>query len=330
MTGTECFGGDCCASPLVTGGSFYRSYDGVTDPLIDPITNAPEVYTMYTDAIYPATVSDFRLDKYETTVSRFRGFVAAWVGGWRPGSGAGKHSHLNGGKGLADVDGGYEPGWDTSWNSLLPATEYDWTIQLLYSPYALDYTNSWYMSAGPNQQMPINTTTWYAAYAFCIWDGGFLPSEAEWNYAAAGGAEQRQFPWSSPSTSPLIGCTYANYDGSVDGKNRPYGGKVCSPTPNQIDGEICNAVGSEAPKGDGLYGQSDLAGNELEWTLDAYGAYVTPCTDCARTALGSAGTRVLRGGSANDYDYNVRTSPRWATTPTTHRSYMGFRCARSP
>jgi sulfatase modifying factor 1 len=44
----------------------------------------------------PAKVSTLRLDKYEVTVGRFRKFVDAWVGGWRPMAGEGKHAHLNG------------------------------------------------------------------------------------------------------------------------------------------------------------------------------------------------------------------------------------------
>ena len=46
----------CCKSPVVTGGTYDRS----------------------NGADYPATVSDFRLDKYEMTVGRFRKFVAAY------------------------------------------------------------------------------------------------------------------------------------------------------------------------------------------------------------------------------------------------------------
>jgi formylglycine-generating enzyme required for sulfatase activity len=46
----------------VPGGTFYRSYDGLTH-----INNRN-----------PATVSDFRLDTYEITVGRFRKFVAVY------------------------------------------------------------------------------------------------------------------------------------------------------------------------------------------------------------------------------------------------------------
>jgi sulfatase modifying factor 1 len=54
---------DCCTSPQVAGGTFYRTYanDG----------SGP------TGQADPATVSDFRLDKYDVTVGRFRQFVNA-------------------------------------------------------------------------------------------------------------------------------------------------------------------------------------------------------------------------------------------------------------
>ena len=99
---TDCgpnFDESCCTSPLVTGGTYNRTY-----------TNDGSGPTGESD---PATVSDFRLDKYEVTVGRFRQFVAAFDNGYSPPEHSGKHDHLNGGKGLAATGGGYEPGWST-------------------------------------------------------------------------------------------------------------------------------------------------------------------------------------------------------------------------
>jgi formylglycine-generating enzyme required for sulfatase activity len=41
------------------------------------------------------------------------------------------------------------------------------------------------------------------------WDGGFLPSEAEWESAASGGSEQRAYPWGN--APPGMGNQYAIY-----------------------------------------------------------------------------------------------------------------------
>jgi formylglycine-generating enzyme required for sulfatase activity len=51
---------------------------------------------------------------------------------------------------------------------------------------------TWTASVGGNENLPINGVNWWESYAFCIWDGGFLPSEAEWESAAAGGDQQRK------------------------------------------------------------------------------------------------------------------------------------------
>lgn len=276
-------GGDesCCASPLVSGGTFYRSWDGV----------------LHTDSSYPATVSDFRLDRFEVTVGRFRAFVHAWNAGWRPGNGAGKHSHLNGGNGL---NGGTEPGWNSSWDAEFATTMPVWNTNLA--------NGTWTLNPGANEGMPISKLNWYEAYAFCIWDGGFLPSEAEWNYAAAGGGGtdgQRVYPWSNPPTSTTIDATYAVYLSS-------------SP----------ELIGSKSPNGDGKWGQADLAGNEWEWALDWHTVYDNLCNNCANLTTHS--DRVLRGGSFGANASQLLSSHRYALPPTHRDSNIGARCAKTP
>jgi formylglycine-generating enzyme required for sulfatase activity len=276
--------GDCCASLSVPGGMFKRGYDGVTN----------------TDASSPATVSSFRLDKYEVTVGRFRKFVAAVLGGWLPAPGSGKHTHLAGG----GLNAGAEQGWDATWNANLPGVKAAWDAAL---------PCSWTPSPGGSEKRPLSCVRWPLAYAFCIWDGGFLPSEAEWNYAAAGGSEQRVYPWSSPPTATTIDCTYANFFNA---------GMPCAATSS-------NDVGSESPKGDGRWGHADLAGNLWEATLDGFASYPLPCNDCA--TLVAAPNRVARGGGFLDSSGGI-TSSRLAIDPgfAAFDPDVGFRCARTP
>jgi len=285
-------GVSCCASQRMLGGKFDRGYDAVT----------------FTDNTHPATISSLRLDKYEVTVGRFRQFVGAVDGGWLPAAGSGKHTHLNGGQGLAATGGGYETGWDSAWTGTLGTTSSRWTSNL--SCDAIHQT--WTALAGNNENKPINCETWSEAYAFCIWDGGFLPSDAERNYAAAGGggsSGQRVYPWSSPSTIALFDCAHANYAGCM----------AAAP----------NNVGSESPAGDGAYGQADLAGNLWDWNLDWYAtAYVDPCADCANLTAGPG--RVMRGGSFANTSSDMLAANRNEDTATSRGNYHGVRCARVP
>jgi formylglycine-generating enzyme required for sulfatase activity len=89
-----------------------------------------------------------------------------------------------------------------------------------------------------------------------------------------------------------------------------------------------NRVGSESPKGDGKYGQADLAGNVWEWTLDWYqSTYATPCSDCAY--LTAAADRVLRGGYYANSANLLRGAFRNNVTPDMRYFAYGVRCARS-
>jgi sulfatase modifying factor 1 len=287
----------------VTGGTYYRTY-----------TNSGGGATGEAD---PATVSGFRLDKYEVTVGRFRRFVAAYkVGTWKSvvTAGSGKHTHLNGGLGLVNSGspGTYETGWDPSWNTSVAPTTVNLQCDASYA--------TWTESPGENENLPINCVNWYEACAFCIWDGGFLPSEAEWEYAAAAGSQQREYPWGSaaPGTAcPGSGCSYAIY-----GCYYPSGVGACT-------GAVMNiAPVGYASQGAGLYGQLDLAGNVWEWNLDWDATYVNPCTDCAY--LAAASLRVQRGGGFSDLPANLLPPSRNSDTATARFELVGFRCARAP
>jgi len=306
-------GETCCKSIEVPGGAFYRS---ATD------------FSHH----YPATVSAFRLDRFEVSVLRFARFLQALAGGgdggaeagvppWRPLAGSGKHAHLNSGQGLVSSSGGYEAGWSSSWDSQLDYSFVNHQLSTCVDPGLVTYDPATMKyAANFGWSSPINCVTWAQAYAFCIWDGGFLPSEAEWNYVAAGGGAELEYPWSGTTDAgPLgIGCDEAVYVSAT---------AQCSP--------YVMPVGSTSPQGDGLWGQADLAGNVLEWALDLYTSpYPGDCHDCASLPLpgSDAGValRVQRGGSFVSSAAEVTASAR-GFSPEALASYAGgFRCARPP
>lgn len=304
----------CCTSLLVSGGKFNRTYNTAGATSGPPDGGWP-------DEANPATVSDFRLDKYPVTYGRFKQFFAAVGGGWTPPAGSGKHTHLNGGLGLntfpvlsAALD--YERGWDPSWSG---------TLSSLAPPAA---GSGCVGSAAGEEPLPVNCVDWYTAYGFCIWDGGFLPSDAEWQYAAAGGSEERVFPWGSADPGTMN--EYAVYDCYYgDGGNRNDAG--CNVVTGAIPVTVLAPVGA-APRGAGRWGQLDLAGELIQWTLDDQGLYANPCTDCSYLNI-STTLRAGRGGAFNAPlswmvqaqlpTYDFQHSPDLALE-------LGIRCARTP
>jgi formylglycine-generating enzyme required for sulfatase activity len=263
-------------------------------------------------------------------VGRFRQFVNAWNAGagFAPPAGSGKHTHLNGGLGLvnagaaADAGTVYETGWLASDNASIVLT--DASLQFCGT------NSTWTSTPGSQESLPIDCLNWYEAYAFCIWDGGFLPSEAEWEYAAAGGEPEREYPWGS--TAPGTANQYAIYGDAVGDCYYPSGTLAA-----------CSGVANIAPVGTatlgaGRWGQLDLAGEVWQWTLDWYSSsYVNPCVDCANltspyppSVPAACGTRVARSTSYADRSTDLVTTFRTAGFSPAARSSVGFRCARAP
>jgi formylglycine-generating enzyme required for sulfatase activity len=275
--------------PGIATPTFYRSFDNITATSRD----------------FPAQVSDFRLDTYEVTVGRFRKFVAAYAQNMIA-AGAGKNPHNPS-----------DTGWDTTWNTRLPANAALLTTALTCNPNWQTWASS--VASPNNESLPIDCLSWFLAEAFCIWDGGRLPTEAEWNYAAAGGSQQRVYPWNAST----IDCRYANFLGAP-------GADYCvAPGKGGVD-----RVGSASPLGDSRWGQADMAGNVSEWVEDGasqLNPYLLPCSDCAD--LRSTTLRGYRGGSFNTNSDHLTASARQASPPDaydTDDGSVGARCARAP
>ncbi len=286
-------GDSCCAAAAIPCGSFRRDYDGGE----------------YDDDSRVATLSDYRLELYEVTVSRFRAFVEAGGGTQQnpPVEGSGAHPRFA------------NSGWQASDNArLLPDTQA--LVAALGGQLADDCEpqNATYSETSSDRDLlPINCVTWYEAFAFCAWDGGRLPSEAEWNHAAAGGDEQRVFPWAEPADDYNLGLAV-------------YG---CASLPCPGDTGIAQ-VGAR-PDGAGRFGHFHLAGNVAEWLRDHIGnlsQYKLPCDDCVEIA-GDA-PRGRRGGAFDSLPdqepFNeLKVSYRARLPPETRDDTMGIRCARS-
>jgi formylglycine-generating enzyme required for sulfatase activity len=149
---------------------------------------------------------------------------------------------------------------------------------------------------------PVVCVDWLQAATYCNQVGKRLPTEAEWERAAAG-SEQRRYPWGNEPPT----CARAQFDGCWD-HTRPVAIRPTGATPE---------------------GVHDLAGNASEWVLDWYSkfAYARPFrSDPAGPDAGQV--RVVRGGSYYDGPSVLRAAYRYGLNPNSSFSTVGFRCVR--
>ncbi|MEP7117234.1 MAG: SUMF1/EgtB/PvdO family nonheme iron enzyme [Acidobacteriota bacterium] len=183
------------------------------------------------------------------------------------------------------------------------------------------------------QRVPVYNVTWPDAAKYCAAQGGRLPSEAEWEYAARGGVADLDYPWGNdyldevaPTATPAATAPASAAAGPAALPGRP----ATRPDRHAHSGSSTGpvAVGSFAPNGFGLY---DMSGNLWEWTGDWYDLnYYSESAVADPTGPATGRYKVIRGGSWADAETRLGTVYyRNFTAPDTAQPTIGFRCAAS-
>jgi len=206
-------------------------------------------------------------------------------------------------------------------------------------PNLYDFSQWWRWTTGANWKQPegkgstidgkdnhpVVHVSYEDAMAYCNWAGRRLPTEAEWEFAARGGKQDKIYFWGD-LTDKL-----SSYVNSWEGE---------FPVDNtQADGfEKSAPVKTYPPNGYGLY---EISGNVWEWTSDWYSSqYYQYCKENSITNNPKGpkeafnpnnpyvDERVIRGGSFlcnASYCASYRVSSRMATDPNTSLEHLGFR-----
>jgi formylglycine-generating enzyme required for sulfatase activity len=165
---------------------------------------------------------------------------------------------------------------------------------------------------------PVIFVNWFDARNYCAWRGARLPSEAEWERAAAYDPVQAikyRYPWGDEFDGTSVNFCDTNCP-QVD-KNIEFDDKHNDTAPV-----------ATFPDGASPFGVYDMAGNVMEWVSDWYDPrYYRESTDTNPLGPLEGEFKSLRGGSWLSSENEVRTSGRSSYLPSVSRANLGFRCA---
>lgn len=248
-----------------------------------------------------AEVEGFWIDRHEVTNAQFARFVEAT--GYRT---------------VAERGLSAEDYPDLPPEALVPASMVFFPVTAPGQPW-WDYVPGadWRHPEGPGSSIagrenhPVVHVAYLDALAYADWAGRALPSEAEWEFAARGGLEERAYTWGDEPTPG--GEWMANsWQGFF-----PYEDEAA-------DGHHGTApVGCYPPNGYGLF---DMAGNVWEWAADGYRPGHREAAPAGEAQEGAP--RVIKGGSwlcAPDFCSRYRPAARQPQEADLGTSHVGFR-----
>jgi formylglycine-generating enzyme required for sulfatase activity len=149
---------------------------------------------------------------------------------------------------------------------------------------------------------PVVDVTWYGAVTFANFYGLRLPTEAEWEFIAKGGRANDKYVFSGSDNLYNTGV----YEGN-----------------SNFDSAT---VGSKGPTN--ILGVNDMSGNVWEWCNDWYTPNYNSVTPSNPRGPRSGTTKLIRGGSYSEGEWEARVTNRAYKTPATHANNIGFRCAK--
>jgi len=177
-------------------------------------------------------------------------------------------------------------------------------------------TCSWSAAPRGRENLPLTCVRWATARAFCMFEGGDLPTEAQWEYMAAAAARvhETQYPWGDDAPS----CDRAVFERLPS--NYPQCTRI-GVGPSPVDAQEADATPL------GVFG---LGGNVSEWVRDSFAEYASPCWSRATVTdpfcEEKTNKRVVRGGSWVSPDLFVFATMRQGHEDHATLSFEGVRC----